>query len=1653
MTNTLPPVSQGLGRFSLWLLCAALAGCADGAGGGGADVAVDAEVAGTPDAAAEVVAQPGAPNVVLLGPDADSVWKVGQTIPVSARVTDPGDPVTSLTYVLRAAGVGVLAEGGLGGTLLELGVDSLSQGAHVLTLEVRDPAGHVGQASVAVRVNRPPAGATLVTIAPGAPTTADALLASVQTAAVDPDGQVVTYRYSWKRDGAPAQIAQAQVPSTMTARGQTWEVLAVPSDGDHDGEAGTASVVIGNALPTIKEANLLPSAVGTDGTLTCGGAGWADADGDAEGYRVRWFVDGKLVAGQDGATLSGDFFDKGQVVRCEVVPWDGLGEGVAVESASVPVLDTPPSVAGVEISPTSGTAKTTFTCSVTGLADPDGTDSPSVQTVWVVDGEEQPGTTSASYTPVGWKNGTTVQCKIVPTSGSVTGSPVLSEVVVLGNAAPSVGAVIVTPVPATKATGVMCVASEVADPDGDEVTLVVTWKVDGVVVAGESGTTLGGEHYAKGQSVSCAVVPWDGAAEGASVASKFATPIQNSAPSLGSVGLGPVGATAADTLVCSPAGFADLDGDSAGYLYAWTVDGAPVAGAEAATLAGAGLGKGDEVVCTVRPFDGEAMGAPVSSATLTIGNSAPSLESASVTPVEGGKLTVFTCVPAGHSDPDEGDLKLYTFRWFLNGAVVDGEAGATFVPGVGAPTGSKLRCEATPSDGLASGTPVLSEAAQLKNQAPTVGSVSVGPEGADATTTLACVAVGAMDADGDTVTVSFQWTVDDALVAGETGATLAGGKAKKGQTVRCVAVPSDGVLLGSPVQSQPLVIGNSPPVLVGAAVAPAAGPTTATFTCSAQGASDPDGDGVTVAWRWLLNGGVVAGATGATFLPGAAAAGGDLLSCEATPSDGVVTGKSVTSAPITLDAPPPDNEPPTVASAAISPGSAVTATVLTCTVSGVADPEGKAVTLGYTWTKGGVAIGGQTSSTLPAAAHKKGDSIRCSVTPFDGELYGSPATSAPVVIGNTAPTVSGVTVSPAGGLVTETFTCVAAVTGDVDGDTVTLAWRWLLNGGEVPGATGVTYSPGAAAADGDTLACGATPGDGTTTGAEVTSVAVPLEGLPPVNEPPTVASAAISPGSAVTATVLTCTVSGVADPEGKAVTLGYTWTKGGVAIGGQTSSTLPAAAHKKGDSIRCSVTPFDGELYGSPATSAPVVIGNTAPTVSGVTVSPAGGLVTETFTCVAAVTGDVDGDTVTLAWRWLLNGGEVPGATGVTYSPGAAAADGDTLACGATPGDGTTTGATVTSVAVPLEGLPPVNEPPTVASAAISPGSAVTTTVLTCNASGASDPEGKTVTLGYVWTKDSVAIPGQTAKTLPAAAHQKGDAIRCRVTPYDGELFGAPVTSAAVVIANTAPVITDVLVTPQTPAAGEALLCAVTATDADNDPLTPEYQWFVDQSIADGQVAADLSGGVTQSCEEWTCVAKVTDGTAYSGFDEDSVTTAGAGGPEVTTWFGHHSYVSGPAPKSISQFFSTEIVATRIAPPAAAFPYTLTKVRFLSTAMPYRILVYADSGGSPQTPPLYTQWVTGDGTFQEVTLDTPLSFATQTAFWLGIGSSDNFMVIKGDGGPPDATKNWLYGCLSLGDGCLFPPSWGTLASSGPPFSTFGDLIIDAGTSVGGSSCP
>ena len=48
------------------------------------------------------------------------------------------------------------------------------------------------------------------------------------------------------------------------------------------GALGEASVTIGNSVPSLEGASLLPSAGNTDTTFTCQLTGWSDPDGDSE---------------------------------------------------------------------------------------------------------------------------------------------------------------------------------------------------------------------------------------------------------------------------------------------------------------------------------------------------------------------------------------------------------------------------------------------------------------------------------------------------------------------------------------------------------------------------------------------------------------------------------------------------------------------------------------------------------------------------------------------------------------------------------------------------------------------------------------------------------------------------------------------------------------------------------------------------------------------------------------------------------------------------------------------------------------------------------------------------------------------------------------------------------------------------------------------------------------------------------------------------------------------------------------------------------------------------------------------------------------------------------------------------------------------------
>ena len=112
-----------------------------------------------------------------------------------------------------------------------------------------------------------------------------------------------------------------------------------------------------------------------------------------------------------------------------------------------------------------------------------------------------------------------------------------------------------------------------SDADGDDVTVSYVWKIDGVVVDGETSSTLDGSaHFDKGQTITVVATPSDGSAEGDSATSDGVT-VLNSAPKAPSVDISPDEPESSDNLVCSVSTEStDADGDAVSYTITWTVD-------------------------------------------------------------------------------------------------------------------------------------------------------------------------------------------------------------------------------------------------------------------------------------------------------------------------------------------------------------------------------------------------------------------------------------------------------------------------------------------------------------------------------------------------------------------------------------------------------------------------------------------------------------------------------------------------------------------------------------------------------------------------------------------------------------------------------------------------------------------------------------------------------------------------------------------------------------------------------------------------------------------------------------------------------------------------------------------------------------------------
>jgi len=189
------------------------------------------------------------------------------------------------------------------------------------------------------------------------------------------------------------------------------------------------------------------------------------------------------------------------------------------------------------------------------------------------------------------------------------------------------------------------------------------------------------------------------------------------------------------------------------------------------------------------------------------------------------------------------------------------------------------------------------------------------------------------------------------------------------------------------------------------------------------------------------------------------------------------------------------------------------------------------------------------------------------------------------------------------------------------------------------------------------------------------------------------------------------------------------------------------------------------------------------------------------------------------------------------------------------------------SVDLPLN-VSPSNYPPALATVELSPDPGFESSVLTCTGLGWSDADDDEPGWIVAWYRDDILLPDALGQTLDGLSFDRGDTITCELTPFDGLLFGEPVLSNSVVIANSPPTVPVVMVTPL-PAAGVAddLLCSLItpSEDPDGDPLTdPEsytVSWRVDSvDVSDFDGLWSVPSTATALGEMWTCVVRATDG-------------------------------------------------------------------------------------------------------------------------------------------------------------------------------------------------
>ena len=372
----------------------------------------------------------------------------------------------------------------------------------------------------------------------------------------------------------------------------------------------------------------------------------------------------------------------------------------------------------------------------------------------------------------------------------------------------------------------------------------------------------------------------------------------NGLPSQPSLSIQPDPAYTDDDLVALATGSVDPEGAAIAYLYDWHLNGVST-GQTGGSLPASSTTKGQTWMVRVTPSDGITTGAFIEES-IVIQNSLPEMQSVSISPLNPSSQDDLTC---SYTAVDaDGDSISASYQWIMGGNTLSSTTNLLEGP---FQQGDSIICRVTPDDGSSLGT-AMDATISITNTIPSLSNLVLSPL-IVRTDDILTATVNAVDADGDPLTLMWDWYVDSGsgaqLVLSNSGAAQNDSLDgvfyfEKNDSVSLDLTVSDGYTSTS-ITSASITVANTAPSAFNVVITPTE-PVAGLddLTCISQG-SDVDGDTVSFSYAWTVDGNVTSYTT--DTISASDIADDEVWVCIVTPSDGVDSG-AVNSATVTIGA-------------------------------------------------------------------------------------------------------------------------------------------------------------------------------------------------------------------------------------------------------------------------------------------------------------------------------------------------------------------------------------------------------------------------------------------------------------------------------------------------------------------------------------------------------------------------------------------------------------------------------------------------------------------------------------------------------------------------------------------------------------------------------